>query len=227
MFFFKEKGEIVKCHVIYCACAGGVAAVLNKSLNSNNCRGNLINSSHRLQESLAAHQITVKLNPPQRSPLWWRLGAWNALCEKTLQVVMGNQAVSKDVLLTLLIEVSSMQNHHFIWHSWPWLMLMGRRDTSLPQVTYDSNLLTKQRWHHYQMLADLFWSQFIHHYLPTPVRQKCKNPTENLAQDTVMMIVELPLAHWSVGRVVWLIASADGCIRSAEVKVKDRSTYAR
>ena len=52
--------------------------------------------------------------------------------------------------------------------------------------------------------------------------------TDDLVQDTVVMIVDpqLPRAHWPVGKVVKLNASADGCIWSAEVQVGDK-TYLR
>ena len=71
--------------------------------------------------------------------------------------------------------------------------------------------------------------QFIRGYLPSlQVRQKWHQPTDDLLQDTVVMIVDpqLPRAHWPVGKVVRLNASADGCIRSAEVQVGDK-TYLR
>ena len=93
---------------------------------------------------------------------------------------------------------------------------MGRRDASLPQETYDSNLLTERRWRHNQMVADHFLSLFVRHYMPAlQVRQKYKKPTKNLAKDMLVMTADpqLPHAHWPVGRVVKLIASADGCIR--------------
>ena len=66
------------------------------------------------------------------------------------------------------------------------MLLMGRWDASLTQVSYDSNPLAKRR--HSEMVADHFWSQFIRHYLPTlQVCQKWKKPTKNLAKDTVVL----------------------------------------
>ncbi len=41
----------------------------------------------------------------------------------------------------------------------PNILLMGRRDASLPQVLYaDSELLSRRKWKHSQVLADRFWS---------------------------------------------------------------------
>ncbi|XP_010778490.1 polycomb protein SCMH1-like [Notothenia coriiceps] len=43
----------------------------------------------------------------------------------------------------------------------PNLLLMGRRDASLPQAVYgDCDLLGRRRWKHSQVLADHFWAQF-------------------------------------------------------------------
>ncbi|KAL1255106.1 hypothetical protein QQF64_013167 [Cirrhinus molitorella] len=44
----------------------------------------------------------------------------------------------------------------------PNLLLMGRRDASLPQAIYSSSdLLRRRRWRHSQILADRFWIDFI------------------------------------------------------------------
>lgn len=46
--------------------------------------------------------------------------------------------------------------------------------------------------------------------------------------DTVVMIIDpqLPRAHWPIGKVVKLNMSDDGCIRTAEVRVGEK-TYLR
>lgn len=78
-------------------------------------------------------------------------------------------------------------------------------------------------------MVDHFWVQFLRSYLPSlQVRQKWRQHTDDLHQNTVVMIVnpQLPRAHWPIGRVVKLNASADGCVRSAEVQVGDK-TYLR
>lgn len=50
----------------------------------------------------------------------------------------------------------------------PKLLLMGRLDSSLPQVVYpESELLSHRRWRHTQVLADQFWRKFIRSYRPT------------------------------------------------------------
>ncbi|KAK0133037.1 hypothetical protein N1851_031596 [Merluccius polli] len=46
-------------------------------------------------------------------------------------------------------------------------LVMGWPDGSLPQVVYSATqLLSCRRWRQSQVLADQFWSRFIHDYLP-------------------------------------------------------------
>lgn len=54
-------------------------------------------------------------------------------------------------------------------------LLMGRPDASLPQVVYaETDLVSRRRWHHSQLLEDHFWKNFIRSYLPgLQACQKC------------------------------------------------------
>lgn len=83
----------------------------------------------------------------------------------------------------------------------------------------------QRRWRHCQTLVDQFWLHFTRNYLPNlQARQKCQRPSQNITVDSVLLIVDpsLPRAQWPIGRVIKAIASPDGCIRTAEVKVKDK-----
>lgn len=112
----------------------------------------------------------------------------------------------------------------------PNLLLMGRRDASLPQVLYDpNNLLGRRRWRHSQVLADSFWTAFIHQYLPAMQEQhKWKTDGKKLAVGQVVLVVDpqLPRSLWPVGTVTETLPGADGKIRIAKVKFKDK-TYTR
>ncbi|XP_034536205.1 uncharacterized protein LOC117810467 [Notolabrus celidotus] len=193
----------------------------------------------QLQDRLAQKRIKFKLNPPAAPHFG---GVWEReirSVKQALQVVIGTQALQEEVLLTLLIEVEGILNAKPLGYVssdvadpdpvTPSMLLMGRRDASLPQVSYAADTLTRRRWRHCQVMVDHFWARFLRSYLPTlQVRQKWRRPTDNIAQDTVVMVVDpqLPRAHWPVGRVVKLNAGSDGCIRSAEVQVGDK-TYLR
>ncbi|TWW53147.1 hypothetical protein D4764_0275540, partial [Takifugu flavidus] len=185
----------------------------------------------QLQKSSASHQIIFRFNPlasPHFGGIWERE---IRSVKRALQVVIGAQAVPENVLLTVLIEVEGILNAKPLGYVssdvadpdpvTPSMLLMGRRDASLPQVSYVPDAITRRRWRQNQMIADHFWSRFIKGYLPTlQVRQKWRIPTSNLEIGTVVMIVDpqLQRAQWPVGKIVNLNVSEDGYIRAAEVK---------
>ncbi|KAL0973497.1 hypothetical protein UPYG_G00204780 [Umbra pygmaea] len=109
----------------------------------------------------------------------------------------------------------------------PNLLLMGRRDASLPQAVYgSSDLLGRRRWKHSQVIADHFWGQFTRRYLPNlQLRQKWQKSTQDIAVGQVVMVIDsqLPRAMWPIGKVTRVIPSSDGRIRVAEVNIKGNS----
>lgn len=133
-----------------------------------------------LKEQLAEQRITFQVNPP--SPHF--VGTWERevmSVKIALKVILKEQTVTETVPHTVLTEVEGMLHSKPLWSIsfdfadpdpiTPSLLLMGRYDTSLPQVLYDScNILGKRRRKHSQVLADHFWSQFVCYYLPS--RQK-------------------------------------------------------
>ncbi|TKS64949.1 ATP-binding cassette sub-family A member 2 [Collichthys lucidus] len=187
-----------------------------------------------LKQQLADQSITFKFNPPL-SPHFG--GAWEREVKSvkaSLQVMLRDQVVSEEVLSTVLVEVEGILNSKPLGYSssdladpdpvTPNLLLMGRRDASLPQAAYGSSeLLGRRRWRHSQVLADWFWSQFTRQYLPNlQRRQKWRTPTFNLAVDQVVMVVDsqLPRALWPIGKVTKVHPSDDGTVRSADIDIK-------
>ena len=192
-----------------------------------------------LQSKLCAYQLTFKFNPPN-SPHFG--GIWEREIQsvkKALQVSVGHQSVSEDVLSTLLTEVEGILNSKPLGYTssdvanmdpiTPNMLLMGRRDSTLPQVTYAPESMGRRRWRHSQILADQFWSQFIRDYLPTlQSRNKWTTATDNLEKDLIVLVMDpqLPRAQWPIGQIVKVHPSPDGRVRSADVLIKDR-TYTR
>ncbi|KAL1279513.1 hypothetical protein QQF64_026186 [Cirrhinus molitorella] len=106
---------------------------------------------------------------------------------------------------------------------------MGRSDSSLPQVIYpQSELLSRRRWRHSQIIADHFWRRFIKFYLPgLQTRGKWQRESPKIKVGTTVMIVDsnFPRALWPIGQVSHH-PGVDNRIRIVEVKVKDK-TYVR
>ncbi|KAL0184758.1 hypothetical protein M9458_020454, partial [Cirrhinus mrigala] len=102
----------------------------------------------------------------------------------------------------------------------PNLLLMGRLDPSLPQTVYhETELLSRRRWRHSQVLADQFWTHFTKYYLPNlQTRGKWQRETDQVQPDMIVMIVDpqLPRALWPVGRITNVFPGVDGRIRTAE-----------
>ena len=191
-----------------------------------------------LKDQLAEQSISFRFNPPLAPHFG---GVWEREIKSvnaSLQVVLKDQVLPEEVLMTVLIEVEGILNSKPLGYATsdiadpdpitPNLFLMGRRDASLPQAVYhNSDLLGRRRWKHSQVLADNFWLQFTRNHLPNlQHRRNWHSSTVDLTQDQVVMIIDpqLPRALWPIGRVIKVIPSDNGRIRTAEVNIKG-STY--
>lgn len=194
----------------------------------------------QLQEKLSEQSITFRFNPPHAPHFG---GAWEReihSVKTALQVVLRSQVVSEDLLLTVLIKVEGMLNSKPLGYVssdladidpiTPNMLLMGRRDTSLPQAVYGTReQLGRRKWLHSQVIADHFWTQFTQRYLPgLQHRQKWQQTTPPLTIGQAVMVVDsqLPRASWPVGQVTQVFPSPDGQVRVAEVTI-GKHTYQR
>ncbi|XP_056324239.1 uncharacterized protein LOC130237344 [Danio aesculapii] len=190
-----------------------------------------------LKSQLAKQQIEFHFNPPGAPHFG---GIWEReirTLKAALNQTLGAQHVSEEVLTTVLVEIEGILNSKPLGYVpsdvadidpiTPNSLLMGRPDSSLPQVVYPkTELLSKKQWRHSQILADHFWAHFIKRYLPQlQTREKwMTDKAKNLEKGTVVIIIDsqLPRALWLVGKITDTIPGADGCIRTAEVQVGDR-----
>ncbi|XP_051785092.1 uncharacterized protein LOC127528414 [Erpetoichthys calabaricus] len=185
---------------------------------------------------LAKQKIRFQFNPPGAPHFG---GAWEQeirSIKTALNITLGSQTVTEEVLRTILVEVEGIlkakplgyvsSNLADLDPVTPNYLLMGRPDSSLPQVVYpESDLLTRRRWRYSQVLADRFWSCFLKYYLLNlQTRQKWQKQAANLADGRVVMLLDpqLPRASWPVGRVLRVIPGADGRVRTAEVRINGR-----
>ncbi len=192
-----------------------------------------------LQSHLANQQIKFTYNPPSAPHFG---GCWEReirSIKAALRVTIGAQTVTEEVLRTVLIEVEGILNSKPLGYTssdvadldpiTPYCFLIGRRDASLPQVIYqESEILSRRRWRHSQLLAEHFWRHFLKYYLPDlQARQKWKTEKKTLEIGDVVLIVDpqLPRALWPVGRITQVFPGADGRVRTANVDVKGRPTH--
>lgn len=193
-----------------------------------------------LREQLAEEQIRFRFNPPNAPHFG---GSWERevrSVKTALRTTLGVQSVSEEMLRTVLLEVESILNSRPLGYVstdladpdpvTPNSLLMGRPDCLLPPVVYpESELLSRRRWRHAQVLADHFWKHYIRHFLPTlQARQKWQTEKNDITVGTVVLIVDpqTPRALWQVGTVKTVIPGADGRVRTAVIQVKNR-TYTR
>ncbi|XP_039531128.1 uncharacterized protein LOC120485874 [Pimephales promelas] len=193
-----------------------------------------------LQSHLASQQIKFVYNPPGAPHFG---GCWEReirSIKTALRVTIGTQTVTEEVLRTVLIEVEGILNSKPLGYTssdvadpdpiTPYCFIIGRRDASLPQVVYqESEILSRRRWRHSQLLADHFWRHFLKYYLPSlQARQKWQTERKSLQSGDVVMIVDpqLPRALWPVGKITQVFPGTDGRVRTASVDVKGR-TYTR
>lgn len=190
----------------------------------------------KLQEHLATQQISFNFNPPGAPHFG---GVWEReirSVKNALRVILGKQTTSEVVLQTVLIEVEGIMNSKPLGYLssnaadpdpiTPNLLLMGRRDASLPQAMFiNSKLLGRRKWRHSQILADHFWTRFIRDYLPNlQPRGKWLREVQNLEVGKTVLIFDpqLPRASWPTGRVTTVTTGRDGRVRSVDVQVGSR-----
>lgn len=193
-----------------------------------------------LQRQLASQQIQFNFNPPN-SPHFG--GCWEReirSLKNALRVTLGAQSVNFEVLQTVLVEIEGILNSKPLGYAssdvsdadpiTPNCLLMGRPDASLPLTIYpQSELVSRRRWRHSQILADQFWKCFLKFYLPgLQNRQKWQKDSVDIQLGTTVLIIDpqLPRALWPVGQVKEIIPGADTKVRIARVKVGDK-TYTR
>ncbi len=121
-----------------------------------------------LQQQLAKQKISFHFNPPAAPHFG---GVWEReirSIKTALHTTVGGQPIPEEVLRTVLLEVEGILNSKPLGYVsssltdldpvTPNVLLMGRPDGSLPQIVYpETELLTRRRWRHSQVLADRFW----------------------------------------------------------------------
>ncbi|XP_057695374.1 uncharacterized protein LOC130917729 [Corythoichthys intestinalis] len=189
-----------------------------------------------LKSQLSSQQIDFHFNPP-KAPHFG--GVWEReirSVKSALRTTLGVQVVPEEVRRTVLVEIEGILNSKPLGYVssdiadpdpiTPNTLLMGRHDSALPLVVYPkSDLSSRKRWRHSQILSDQFWRCFTQNYLPTlQTRNKWTEDKDDLKVGTVVMVADpqSPRSLWPVGTVKTIMPGRDNKVRVAEVQVKDK-----
>ena len=164
-------------------------------------------------------------------------GVWERLvrsCKKALNVVLQNQCLPDEVLLTAFAEVEWLVNsrpltevssdvddleglipNHFI---------IGRGTLNLtPSVFVDRQISSHKRWRQAQVVATHIWNRWLREHLPCLItRKKWLEPTANVKIGDLVLVVDyaIPRGCWPLGRIGKAFPRYDNIVQSAEVKTK-------
>ena len=194
----------------------------------------------QINAELSKHGIRWIFNCPQASHMGriWELVIRSI--KRILQVLLQQQVVTDDLLLTLFAEVEFIVNSRPLTplfmdphHDGPLtpnhvLMLRGNHDQP-PGVFHDDDKFSRRRWRQVQYLAEQFWQRWRREYLQTlQVRQKWQNVEPNLAVDDVVLLYEKhePRGKWPLGRIIQVYPDDQGKVRQALVRT-GKGTYRR
>ncbi|XP_068728881.1 uncharacterized protein [Montipora capricornis] len=164
-------------------------------------------------------------------------GVWERLvrsCKKALDVVLRNQVLTDELLLTAFAEVEWLVNSRPLTEVssdvddlealTPNHFIIGRGTLNLPPgVFIDKEMSSHKRWRQAQVVATHIWNRWLREYLPRLItRKKWLQPTANVKIGDLVLVSDyaVPRGYWSLGRIVNVFPGHDNVVRSAEVKTK-------
>ena len=184
-----------------------------------------------IHEHLLKKEIAWIFNPPGASHMG---GVWERQIRTIRAVLAGvlkQQVLDDENLTTLLTVVESIINGRPITKLsddprddrplTPNHLLTLRSGSVLPPGKFDSADLYRRRWKQIQYLADLFWHRWLREYLPTlQKRQKWLVPKPNISVGDLVLLKQDNLLRnqWPLGLIIEIHKSADGVVRTVEVK---------
>ena len=178
--------------------------------------------------------IQWTFNPPNASH---RGGVWERLIQTTqkiLKSLVNEQLLSDEKLLTIIAEAERIINDRPLTAVsndprdlpvlTPNMLLLMKNNSSIPQGVFnEKDIYAKRWWKQIQYLANILWTRWIREYLPTrQQRNKWQREQRDLKVDDVVLIADdnTQRGHWPLGRVVKVIKSRDGHVRSCVFKIK-------
>ncbi|KAL5022237.1 hypothetical protein ScPMuIL_001392 [Solemya velum] len=163
----------------------------------------------KISKVLCLQEIQWHFNTPTASHMG---GVWERLIRSVrqiLRVMLKEQLVSDETLLTVMAEVEKILNDRpltFVSDDpddprplTPATLLLLKPNSSIPEtVCVPADGYCKKIWRQAQYLSDLFWRRWINEYLPTlQLRQKWTECNRNFCvNDIVLVIDEKTVRGW-------------------------------
>ena len=189
-------------------------------------------NEHKINNFCRQKKIEWIFNPPSASHMG---GAWERMIRSVRQIlkaILKEQLVSDEVLSTVMAEVVNILNSRPLTRNsdsaldeqplTPNHLLHLRPRPDLPPGIFDKDDLSCRRaWRQAQYLANLFWLRWTREYLPNLLeRKKWNTLRRNLEVGDLVLLADesFPRGKWPLGRVVEVMPSRDGLVRTVRVK---------
>nr|XP_012148430.1 PREDICTED: uncharacterized protein LOC105663531 [Megachile rotundata] len=193
----------------------------------------------KIEEYALSKRVKWVFNPPDAPHMG---GAWERLIRSVktaLNVILREQAPSKEVLSTLFAEAEHSVNSRPLTHVsldpcdkealTPNHFLIGSSSGEIQLGRYDlQNVCLRRQWRTAQSFAEAFWKRWLREYLATLVL--CKKWTEKerpLEVGDIVLIVDLqaPRNSWRKGTVIRVFEESGhfGVERVQEISVTEAS----
>ena len=165
-------------------------------------------------------------------------GAWERLVRSSkvvLTALMKNHVLTDPQLYTLLTEVEKILNSRPLTHLsddvsdlsplTPNHILLGlHRNWDYACEVNDHDVSSRKKYRQVQAIANRFWEQWRREYLPRLTkRTRWRENLPNIAVGELVVLVEddQKRGKWPLARVTQVFTSADGVVRSLEIKTKN------
>ncbi|XP_060577620.1 uncharacterized protein LOC132734785 [Ruditapes philippinarum] len=191
---------------------------------------NLVNISRYMTQ----REIEWSFNPPYASH---RGGAWERLIRSAraiLKALSTEQLLNDEKLITLMTEAEKIMNDRPITQVsndprdlpslTPNMLLLMKENSSVPPGVFrKEDQYAKRWWRQVQYMADVFWRRWTREYLPSlQCRQKWQKSTRDVVEGDLVLVADenMPRGQWPLGKVMKVIKSRDGHVRSCVVRAR-------
>ena len=188
----------------------------------------------KITDTLRQKGIEWHFNPPLGSH---HGGVWERLigvAKKILKMLVNEQLVNDETLLTLMAEVERIMNSRPLTKCStdprdeavlsPNQLLHMKDGKSLPYGVFDpKDGYVRRWWKQAQRLSNMFWKRWIREYLPTlQLRHKWVKLEDNLQMGDLVLVMDenTPRGQWPLGRITKTRPDRQGNVRSVEVLSK-------